>query len=99
MGLLNKVSNYFKARQSIPVTAYLGALVVGAIFLFIGIYVSAEVEGSIDTSNFDTDINDSYNNVVTNAFNGFELAGISLIVIAAVGILAHLISAFRGGGM
>ena len=97
MDLLNKVSNHLKARQSIPVTAYLGALVIGAIFLFIGIYVTAEVDTSIDRTGFTAAQNASYVNVQQNAFNGFELAGISLIVIAAVGILAHLVGAFRGG--
>ncbi len=65
-------------------------IVVGAVFLFIGLFVVSAVDQAIDRSNFTASANSTYDSIFNNAMAGFNMAGISLIVIGAVIVLGLL---------
>ena len=65
-------------------------IVVVAVSLIIGVFVFATISNSIDQSPLSAAANTSIDNVNTNTFNGFSLAAIVVIVIAAAAILRAL---------
>ena len=70
-------------------------LVVGVVFLLIGIFISTEMITTINASiTAGTDAQTTFDSVAGNVFSGFTIAGISLIVIGAVIILSLLRNAF-----
>lgn len=70
-------------------------LVVGVVFLLIGIFISSEMIDTINGSvTAGTDAQTTFDSVSGNLWSGFTIAGISLIVIGAVIILGLLRSAF-----
>lgn len=68
-------------------------IVVGAVALFIGIFVVGEVDDAIDRSGWTAEMNTSFTGIRTNAFSAFTLMGVALIVIGAGFIIGYL----RGG--
>jgi len=70
------------------------SLVVGSVFLYIGIFVSTTVRNAIPTSNATDADNAStatLNGVSTNVNTAFVLGGIIMIVIGAAGIISVLL--------
>jgi len=59
------------------------ALVIGAVVLFIGIYVVMQVIGSISQSGWTTAANTTYNATQDIFWNSMQLGAVSLITLAA----------------
>ena len=66
------------------------SLVVGSVFLYIGIFVNAVVYDSIPTGSLTADDNTTLAGVKTNVNTAFTLGGIIMIVIGAAGIISVL---------
>lgn len=67
------------------------SLVVGSVFLYIGIFVNATVYNSIPTGTMDATDNATLEGVKTNVNTAFTLGGIIMIVIGAAGIISVLL--------
>jgi len=71
------------------------ALVVGAIFLLIGIYVYSTVQAAIPTPTSSA-LQNATTSTTTNVASGFTLMSVVFIVIAAAAILAVLVTGLGG---
>jgi hypothetical protein len=67
------------------------SLVVGSVFLYIGIFVNAVVYNAIPTAGLDASDNTTLTGVKTNVNTAFTLGGIIMIVIGAAGIISVLL--------
>lgn len=67
------------------------SLVVGSVFLYIGIFVNAVVYNAIPTAGLDASDNATLTGVKTNVNTAFTLGGIIMIVIGAAGIISVLL--------
>lgn len=65
-------------------------LVMGAVILFIGIYVVSQVINSISQSGWSSSANTTYTNVQTTFWNSMQLAAVGLITLAASLVLGSL---------
>jgi len=65
-------------------------IVVVAVSLIIGLYVFSTISNSINQNDMTATANASVTAVRTNTYNGFTLAAIVVIVIAAAAILRNL---------
>jgi len=69
-------------------------IVAVPMLIIIGLIVYAEFNSSVDTSDLSTDAQDAINATNSNAYAGFNLAGVLPIVIAGVAVLGIVIGAF-----
>jgi hypothetical protein len=67
------------------------SLVVGSVFLYIGIFVNTVVYNAIPTAQMTTADNATMAGVKTNVNTAFTLGGIIMIVIGAAGIISVLL--------
>ena len=65
-------------------------VVVGSASLFIGLYVVDALDDAIDRTGWATNLNSTYDTILSNTFTAFNLLGVALIVIGAGLILAYL---------
>jgi len=72
------------------------ALVVGSVFLYIGLFVNATVYNAIPTAGLSAADNTTLAGVKTNVNTGFTLMGIVIIVIGAAGIISVLLGMAGG---
>lgn len=67
------------------------SLVVGSVFLYIGIFVNTTVYNAIPTSGFNATDNTTLAGIKANVNTAFTLGGIIMIVIGAAGIISVLL--------
>ena len=67
------------------------SLVVGSVFLYIGIFVNTTVYNAIPTAGMTASDNTTLQGVKTNVNTAFTLGGIIMIVIGAAGIISVLL--------
>jgi len=67
------------------------SLVVGSVFLYIGLFVNTVVYNAIPTASFTAADNTTLLGVKTNVNTAFTLGGIIMIVIGAAGIITVLL--------
>ncbi len=73
-------------------------LIVAGIFLEIGAYLVGQFQLNLSTSGLPANAVAAQVAIYTDIYSAFQLAGIGLLVIAAVGILQILTSGFGGAG-
>lgn len=98
--ILREVANDYgeHAFAAILITSIM-AVIVGAIMLIIGIFVTSTVSNSIPTANLTTAQNNTLNSANTNIGTAFTLLGVILIVGGAGGIIAVLLGFVGQPGM
>ncbi|MCH8003897.1 MAG: hypothetical protein IH934_04685 [Nanoarchaeota archaeon] len=79
-----------KKGQAIGIRELVTTLAVAGILFIVGVLIFSKVDASIDTSSFTTAQNATVDTIRTTVLDSFELGVISLIVLAAVVILAVL---------
>ena len=67
-----------------------------AIIIIVGIYVFSAFTGAISQQAWSASANSTYTQVQTNTWNAFLLTAISVIVLAAVGILGLVVRGLTG---
>lgn len=85
------------AKDNTGIISSIQALVVGAIFLLVGIYVYSTVQVAIPAPT-DTTLANATTSTTTNVAAGFTLMSVVFIVIAAAAILAVLVSGLGARG-
>jgi len=79
-----------KKAQAIGIRELVTTLAVAGILFIVGVLIFSKVDASIDTGSFTTAQNNTVDVIRNTVLDSFELGVISLIVLAAVVILAVL---------
>lgn len=80
--------------QAVGVRALPGLLVSLGVLLMVGLFVFTKIKTSITTTGFSAAESTAFNNTVQNVVDGFDLASILVIVLAAAAIIGVLTAAF-----
>lgn len=76
----------FSQRGGILATIVL--VIVGSVLLSLGMYLKTKFEGQVDTSNFTTEQQKTFNEITNNTNDAMSLAGWALWVLVAIGLIA-----------
>jgi len=88
-----------KGQTSVGVIANITLLIVGAAFVYIGLYLNAELRSTINDT-MDQNVSDksnqeeTFNSVASNLDTAFTLMGVVFIVIGATVVIGVLRTAF-----
>jgi ABC-type Fe3+ transport system permease subunit len=91
-----KYASMNKKAQAFGVRAVAITIVTGGAIFLVGVLIFSKISASIDTSGLTVNETAVVNQVKSTTLDSFELAIISLIVIAAVGVLGALFMLGRG---
>ena len=94
------ILNKLKARRTKGVST-LGAVlavIIAVIAIIVGVYVTAQLQLTLNTSGIVASAQNAIGNVFSTAYNAFQLLTVALIILAAVAILAIVIRGLGGGG-
>lgn len=76
----------FSQRGGILATIVL--VIVGSVLLSLGMYLKTKFEGQVDTSNFSTEQQDTFDDITNNTNDALSLSGWALWVLVAIGLIA-----------
>ena len=85
-------------KEAVNAFAMVIALVAISTMLIVGIWITTSIQAAVSQADWSTDANTTYTSVKTTTWDAFDLAVVSLIVIAAVAIISILIGGFGGMG-
>ena len=83
-----------KSQAGVGIKELIATLVVSGVLLMVGVIVFATVASTMNTSALSASANSTYQTIQNTAYSGFQLATVSLIVLAAAVIIGILISSF-----
>ncbi|MBW2632092.1 MAG: hypothetical protein JRC90_10135 [Deltaproteobacteria bacterium] len=85
------------AKNNTGIINSIQAIVIGAIFLLVGIYVYSTVQDAMPTPT-STELQNATTTTTSNVASGFTLMSVVFIVIAAAAILAVLVTGLSRRG-
>ena len=78
-----------------PVVGTIITILVAGSLLIVSVFVYSKFTGSLDTSGFTAEENTTYASIKDNILDGYEMAGIILIVLVLVAVIGVFMSLGR----
>ena len=78
-----------------PVVGTIITILVAGSLLIVSVFVYSKFTGSLDTSGFSTAENTTYESIKENILDGYDMAGIIIVVLVLVAVISVFMSLGR----